>query len=52
MRQWFLFYCSDAHFTNLSAQLKSGERKLKQVASQLQRQKLKQVASQLEVGGE
>ena len=48
MKQWFLFYCSDAHFTNLSAQLKSGERKLNQAGSQLERQKLKQVASQLE----
>ena len=48
MRQWFLFYCSDAHFTNLSAQFKSGERKLNQAGSQLERQKLKQFASQLE----
>ena len=48
MRQWFLFYCSDAHFNNLSARLKSGERKLNQAGSQLERQKLKQVASQLE----
>ena len=48
MRQWFLFYCSDAHFTNLSAQLKSSERKLKQVDSQLQRQKLKQVDSEIQ----
>ena len=47
MKQWFLFYCSDAHFTNLSAQFKSGERKLKQVASQVERQKLKQVAAEL-----
>jgi len=48
MRQWFLFYRSDAHFANLSAQLKSGERKLKQVDSQLQRQKLKQVDSEIQ----
>ena len=48
MRQWFLFYCSDAHFTNLSAQLKSGERKLNQAGSQLERQKLKQVDSEIQ----
>lgn len=48
MKQWFLFYCSDAHFTNLSAQLKSGERKLNQDGSQLERQKLKQVDSEIQ----
>ena len=48
MRQWFLFHCSDAHFTNLSAQFKSGERKLNQAGSQLERQKLKQVDSEIQ----
>lgn len=48
MKQWFLFYCSDAHFTNLSAQFKSGERKLNQAGSQLERQKLKQVDSEIQ----
>ena len=48
MRQWFLFYCSDAHFTNLSAQFKSGERKLNQAGSQLEGQKLKQVDSEIQ----